>query len=229
MKYLFAFTCLLFFSHAFAGEVETAQDQLQSQKQIFAVISPTLERVDLGRLRFIESLVDKVRSSIRANGLAHMETIRNYQELIVAYRFSADFFQKITTGKTQASIAQLLKISDTIASERGFDDSPYTQLIASIFSQLKKLTDDLKKADLSPELGQALTDLLTPMGETIAVAKQGDRPKAFAQGDALYLKIRALYPEFDHLSENSEVFQTVISIQGLNEFYGEYAQVRGRL
>jgi hypothetical protein len=229
---IFAILSLLIFSlqagaQTTDSEKAAAQGQLSRELAILAKITPTLERIDYARVLFLKGVIDKTLKSVATNGLGHMETIRDYQELIVAFRFSQDFFRKVETIKTQPMIAELNSINASIIKARGFDDSPYTQLIASIFTQMKKLIDDLQGSNVSNELKVKLSELIAPIGTTIAVAKLGDRPKAFASATEVHRMVTALYPDLQAVTEPNEVFETILGIQGLNEFFAEYAQIGG--
>jgi hypothetical protein len=154
-----------------------------------------------------------------------MATIREYQILIVTFRYSKSFFQKITTQQTDGLIKRLLEINEQIVADRGFDDSPYTQITLSTFGQLHKLTQDIMNLPVSEDLKKNLKALIPDYGNVMAIAKQGDRPKTFAAATEVYRKIAALYPMFQEVAPNNQAFETVLGIEGLAEFYAEFAQI----
>ena len=51
------------------------------------------------------------------------------------------------------------------------------------------------------------------------------RPKAFAAGKTVYSQVTSLYPVLQNLAASNTSFLFVLEIQGLNEFFGEYAQI----
>ncbi len=218
-----------FKSTAFAAsgtpEAEQAKNELQRLSSLLQSTEKYTERVELARLFVLKQSIETVLASIEKYGMGHMQTIRDYQSLIVAFRFSGEFFTRVQTDNTRAAIQEALQISQHIAEARGFDDSPYTQITKSIFSQMKKLIDDLQGVALPPALLEKLYALRPGIGDVIAIASQGDRPKAFAAASALHSRIIALYPEFSTIAIANPAFEIILNIQGLNEFYAEFAQL----
>ncbi len=161
------------------------------------------------------------------------QTLRLVQNLIVQYRFSQVFFgwtvpRSITSIYTEATAAQLnsLKsLSEAIVSEYGYDDSPYTQITANTFRQMQRLLKQLEDLPLDKSLKAQLRALWPPIGETIAVAEQGDRPKAFEKAVVVIRLLRALYPLFGEISSSDAGFPMIMELQGLAEFYAEFAQM----
>ena len=213
---------------ALAEDEATARQLLQRQIELITQLEPYTERVDLGRLHLLRKAAEGVLTRIQEKGLANMVTMQSYQNLIVMYRYSIAFFRQIKTEKTQAVIEELLQINDQIVKDRGFDDSPYTKLTASVFSQMHKLILQLIDLSSLPDpLKEKLNDLKAPIGQVIAIAEQGDRPRAFESAIALYEKVKELYPDFNAIAASDVAFDITLEIQGLNEFYAEYAQVDG--
>lgn len=208
-----------------ADEVADAKAQLHRQLLILEKIEPFVEQHDLGRLFILRQASQRVLSSIAASGLAHMKTLREYQTLIVTYRYSNAYFKKIGSQFNQGRIAELLRLVDRIIEDRGFDDSPYTQIIASVFTQIRTLLLELSKLSVPDSLKAKIQALMPDFGNVLALAKQGDRPRAFEAATALYRKLRTLNPELNDASVSKVALESVLQVQGLNDFYAEYAQV----
>lgn len=206
-------------------EYARAEQQLERMNVILDELSFSLEREDLARLYVLQQAPKRVQDVMKIKGLANMATIREYQVLIVTFRFSHNFFSRVETTHNESLLRELLDINTAIIEERGFDDSPYTQLILSSFQQIHQLMSDLVSMDIPNSLRSSVEDIIPDVGLLLAVAKQGDRPRAFDSGKSLYPKIRALYPEFAKVAASNNAFQTTLAIQGLNEFFAEYAQI----
>jgi len=213
------------FAHAETDEATTAKNQLNRQMELLQSIEKYTERSDLARLFVLKKADQTVIDSITRLGMGHMQTIRDYQTLIVAFRYSSEFFMRVQTQRNKKAILEIISIGDAIAQARGFDDSPYTQITKSVFGQMKKLIDDMQGLVLPQDLLEKLFALRPAMGEVIAIASQGDRPKAFAAATALHSKLIELYPAFSTLSISNPAFEIILNIQGLNEFYAEFAQL----
>jgi len=205
--------------------VGKASSQLQSELKLISTIEPYVERPDLARLYVLKQASQRVLDLIAGKGLANMATIREYQVLIVTYRYSTSFFKKIETEETSEAIKSLLTINEQIVADRGFDDSPYTQLTLSTIGQMYKLFQDLSKLPITPEFKKSIDNLVPDFGNVMAIAKQGDRPKTFEAAKALYFKVVALYPLFQQVAASNEAYDLTLGIQGLAEFYAEYAQI----
>jgi hypothetical protein len=215
-------------AQAVEDEVSTAKQQLNRELELIEQITPYVERLDLARLDFLKRKILAVRGAIEAKGLAHMATITAYQELIVSFRYSVAFFRQIRTTVTENGIAELLKINDTIIAARGFDDTPYTKITAGVFDQIHKLVLQLGEGPLLSEgLKAKVNELIVPIGRAIAEGRaEGDRPETFQAGTVAYCKILSLYPDFDRVQRSDAGFDVVLEIQGLSEFYAEFAQIR---
>lgn len=207
-------------------ELTLAKNQLKNQMGILNKLENTVERIELGRLRLIKKRTESVLQSIESNGIANAKTMNEYHHLIVAYRYSVSFFKEIETESNSKAIIALLDTTEEIRKARGFDDAPYTQITANVFSQIHTTILQLKDdRNLPTELNQALQALVPELGKVIAIAKEGDRPRTFEAGTALYEKLEALYPQFDKILHSNSAFDAVLDLQGLLEFYAEFAQV----
>jgi len=119
-----------------------------------------------------------------------------------------------------------LRISNDMAQDRGLKESPYTQIIASIFLQIDDLMDSLKKEEIPESLKEKLQAMKVELGRLIATAKQGDRPRTYEAAIPTYRKILTLYPEFSTISSPRSAFEYVLAIQSLNEIFAKVAQVK---
>jgi hypothetical protein len=209
-----------------ANEMGDARIQLQKEISLIEHIEPYVERYDLARLYVLKKSSQRVLDSIDKVGLANMQTLREYQVLIVAYRYSEDFFSQISTDMTQKNIAELVRINADIIQARGFDDSPYTEVTGSVFTQMRQLFVELDSLPISDSLRTKIRALTPELGQVLSIAAEGDRPRTFDAAIPLQKKIAGLYPEFNSVAASGPVFEVVLSIQGLNEFYGEFAQIR---
>jgi hypothetical protein len=216
------------------GAAVTFSDQVALMDKI----SPYVERIDLARLIVVKKSAEAVSADIVKN-LAEgrnevtFQTLRLVQNLIVQYRFSQVFFgwttprsiNSIYTEYTAADLAKLQTISTEMVKTYGYDDSPYTQITANTFRQMQRLLQQLETLPMDASFKQQLRDLWQPIGETIAIAEQGDRPKTFAKAIPVIQLVQALYPMFDKISASEAGFPMIMELQGLTEFYAEFAQM----
>lgn len=208
----------------YSQEGERAVKQLADIQAILSNIESVVERMDLPRLYLLRTRTADVNKKVHEKGLSHMATIREYQTLIVTFRYSTDYFKRISTPKIDGSLSHLTSIVQTIIEERGFDDSPYTQLTLSTFTQLRQLLLELVTQTQNSDLKLAITELMPGFGDVIARAGQGDRPKTFESGVRLYRQLTKLHSDLYRWGERGQNFNLVLNIQALIEFYGEYAQ-----
>ena len=216
----------LFEKTIFADEIADAKARLNRQVQLTQAIAPYVDRPYLARLYMLRSASKSVLDSIEKNGLAHKITFQEYQKLIVAYRYSVSFFKEIESEDTEKWCIELLKINEEIVKAHGFDDRPYTQITVSVYTQLEKLRDDLSKLSLSDELKIKLANLKPLLGEVLAKAQAegGDRRLIYPVSERAYRAVVELYPDFNAISSSEAAFEKTLEIQGLNEFYGEFAE-----
>ncbi|MGZ6478686.1 MAG: hypothetical protein ACXWQE_05250 [Bdellovibrionales bacterium] len=224
-----------------ADENKPAADTTKSfyrQVELIQAMQPYVERVDLARLLLIKTSVTNVIQNIESNAAAGknpvtMETMRLLQNVIVQYRFSSIFFgwqDPIPVNSIYAPIIadklhELHKLAKDLEGEYGFDDSPYTQITAQTFQQIHKLLQQLETLPIPDYLKSDLRKLWPAVGETVAIALQGDRPKAFEKAVVIIGDIRKHYPEFNQIASSAAGFSLVMELQGLAEFYAEYAQM----
>jgi len=223
---------------AIADSHTPSTEPLYQQVGLLDFMSPYVERVDMARLLVVRSTVNGVIQDMEANlreGRKEItfQTLRLIQNLIIQYRFSQVFFgwteprsiTSIYTPQTGDSLAKLKTLSENLVKEYGFDDSPYTQITANTFRQMQRLLKQLEDLPLDAKLKAELRALWMPIGETIAVAEQGDRPKTFEKAVPVIRQVRTMYSEFDQISSSQAGFAMIMELQGLTEFYAEFAQV----
>lgn len=238
MKILSALVCLMTFSFFAHAKPTAATKPFYDQLDLMQQIAPYVERIDISRLIVIQKSVKAVTDDMETNvreGRKEVtfQTLRLVQNLIVQYRFSQVFFgwsvprsiNSIYTDYTAPQLAALKTLSEDIVKEYGYDDSPYTQITANTFRQMQRLLQQLETLPLDDKLKNSLRALWQPIGETIAVAEQGDRPKTFAKAIPVIQQVQALYPMFDTISTTEAGFPMIMELQGLTEFYAEFAQM----
>lgn len=215
-----------------------ASRPLYQQVQLLEEISPFVERVDYSRLVLIQSSVKVIIQDMEENlqqkrNEITFQTLRLIQNLVVQYRFSQVYFgwttpraiTSIYTERTSQSLESLKALYEKLVTDYGYDDSPYTKITANVFRQMQRLLKQMEDISLEENLKVQLRDLWMPIGETIAIADQGDRPKTFEKSIPVINKIRLLYPLFERISSSNAGFPLIMEFQGLTEFYAEYAQV----
>ena len=220
--------CLLFSSiTAQADEVGDAKQQLRSIISNLEYIKQSgLHMQDIGRIFILQQSAQTVLTSVEEKGLGNLRTLNLYQQLIVKFRFSTQFFEFIRTLNTEKRIADTLTTINQIREQRGFDDDPYSKILKSNLEQIHNSLLQLARHESTPsELKKRLQELTPRFGAAIAVADQGDRPKAFAIAIELHRAVRDLYPALQGLSSSPTAFRFVLEIMGLNEFVAEYSQV----
>ncbi len=213
-----------------ADEVTTAKNQLETiLKNLDYVKNNGLHIQDTGRIYILQQSTNEVLQSLNEKGLGNLQTLNKYQYLIVRFRFSTQFFEFIRTVRTEKAIADTLNLMTEIRKERGFDDEPYSKILRGNLQQMWNSLRQIAKSDATPdEIKTRINALTTDFGNAIALADQGDRPKAFEKSTALFYKVRDLYGALQSLAGSPDIFRYGLEVMGLNEFVGEYAQVEGR-
>ncbi|OFZ20013.1 MAG: hypothetical protein A2X94_11670 [Bdellovibrionales bacterium GWB1_55_8] len=197
---------------------------LLRQSALIKTVTPYVEREDLPRLLALKQLATRAHDVMRTYGSANMLTMQRLQELVIGFRFSKDLFRQISTAKTAQQLIEIQTISQQITDMTGFDKSPYTQITASVFGQIHKLTRDLMDLPLPDSLASRFHALTPKLGRLLALAGQGDHPQTFRLATELLGSLRALYPEFDQIMAGQAAFHIVLEIQGLTEYYAEFAR-----
>jgi hypothetical protein len=215
-----------------------ATKPLYRQQNLLKQIQPYVERIDLARLFVIQTSVKAVIDNMEANVDAKksevtMETMRLIQNLIIQYRFSQVFFGWTEPKAITSIYAPIIELDLTelnvfyrkLIVDYGMDDSPYTQITANTFRQMQKLLQQLETIPIDDALKLHLRGLWPSIGETIAIASQGDRPHTFERAIVAVKSMRNLYPEFNRISNSDAGFPMIMELQGLAEFYAEFAQM----
>jgi hypothetical protein len=215
-----------------------ATKPLYRQLELIQDMQPYVERINLARLFVIQTSIKNVVGNMEANVSAGknevtMETLRLMQNLIIQYRFSVVFFgwsepksvTSIYAPVIESDLQELQDLSKKLANDYGMDDSPYTQITTNTFTQMHKLLEQLETLPIDDKLKGFLRNLWPFVGQTIAVAQLGDRPKTFEQAISTITLIRNLYPQFNQISNSNAGFPMIMELQGLAEFYAEFAQM----
>lgn len=240
-KYLLSLLMTLSFFTMTQAEDSTNKEVMalfSRQIEILTLISPAVERIDLARLLVVKNSVAIIYKDMQDNlatqkPLTTFQTLRLIQNLIIQYRFSQSFFgwstpvsmTSIYSDSIAPYLSELKQLASKVENDFGFDDSPYTQITSNTFKQMQKLLKQLETLSLDPQLKSELRSLWPSIGEAIAIADQGDRPLAFEKAIPIIEKIRDLYPYIDQVSSSNTGFMTVLELQGLTEFYAEFAQI----
>jgi len=223
---LFVF-CVSLPSISSADEVKEAKTQLQEISEQLEFIRKTgMHLQDEGRIYILQQVVTAVKNSIEEKGIGNVRTLNFYQQLIIKFRFSTQFFEFVRTTSTEKQIANILSAVKDIREKRGFDDDPYSKILKSNLEQMFNSLTQLARASSTPSNIKQQIRALTPLfGVAIALADQGDRPKAFAKATEIFQSLRSMYGALQSLSGSPAAFRYVLEVMGLNEFIGEYSQV----
>jgi hypothetical protein len=215
-----------------------ATKPLYRQLDLLKQVQPYVERIDLARLFVIQTSVTSVIKNMESNVAAKknevtMETMRLIQGLIIQYRFSQVFFgwtepkaiTSIYAPVIEPQLNEIHSLSQKMVVDYGMDDSPYTQITANTFTQMQKILKQLETLPIDGDLKSELRKLWPSIGETIAIAGQGDRPRTFEKAIVSIGLIRNLYPQFNRIANSDAGFPMIMELQGLAEFYAEFAQM----
>lgn len=206
-------------------ELTRAKGQLTRQVQLVEIVEQDTERQDLDRLMLLKQTSTRVLGFVEARGLGHAETFREYQVLVLAYKFNEQFLGSIRTDVTTAAIDELLQTAATIAEERGLEDPPYTKITWSVFDQLWRNFQALKGQPVPEDLKATIDTLAVDFGNVLARAQHGDTLPTMEAAKALYYRIVELYPALDDIAGSSAGFELGLTIRGLAEFYREYSKL----
>lgn len=212
---------------AYADEVANAHEQLQQiAEQLNYVRKTGLHLQDEGRIYILQKVVSDVDASIAEKGLGNLRTLNLYQQLIVKFRFSTQFFEFVRTISTEKQITSMLALVNKIREERGFDDDPYSKILKSNLEQMFSSLTLVARMDSTPaDIKKRIQSLTPAFGAAIALADQGDRPKAFARSVEIYKTLKDMYGALQSLSASPDAFRYVLEVMGLNEFIAEYSQL----
>lgn len=200
-------------------------------------ISNFVERRDLGRLIAIQNAIKNIIKDMAENLEAGREevtfkTLRRIESIIIQYRFSKSFFGwssprsplSIYNEHSKVELERLRDLQEDLMVTYGYEAYPYSIITASSFRQIQRLLQQLEEFPIDAQLKSELRERWRLIGEVIAIAEQGDRPLAFAKATQAVDNLRQLYPQFDEFSTINAAFPLIMEIQGLIEFYADYAQ-----
>ena len=213
-------------SSVYSSELDDSLNLLQKQNELLKDLKEEIEYFDTGRVILLEKAVYEVTTSIKANGFVNMQTLFAYQNLVIKFNYSTDFFRTVTSVQNQNIIKQLLINAGSIARNIGMNDLNYPTIIFSTFKQVTTLLNELKKDENLPKNIQDLIAIINPqIGKLLSNASNGDRPMAFAAGNEIYDIVKNnLYDHFYALQESEVAFSTIIEIYGLMDYYNEFSQ-----
>jgi hypothetical protein len=235
---LFVFVLALSASAA-PGPADETLDTFYQQIKLIDDLTDTAQRDDLPSVLAVRNMITAIISEVQANRQSHKKkdvtfhTQTLIQALMIQYRFSSVLFGwteprsllSIYTDDTADTLARLKAQTESVNEEYAFNEAPYTTITANTFRQMHTLFLQIETLEMDPNLKAQLVALKAPIGDAIAVAEQGDRPKAYAAAMPIVTKIRDLYPAFDAVATAQAGFMTVLELKGLNEFYAEFAQM----
>jgi hypothetical protein len=211
-------------ARAAAADVYTLRTKLSRESALIAQIRPYVERQDLPALLVLESATNNVKEGLQINGPAHMSTLQGFQELVISSRFSKNLFSQARTVRTASQLEELQKIGQELAQSTGFDDNPYTRITASVYSQVTALSKKLLEIDIPAPLRKSLEDMKPLLGRLLAQAAEGDHSRTFAAAEEVQRKYATLYPLFDQVAGSDAAYLLVLELQGLNEYYAQFAR-----
>lgn len=198
--------------------------------KLFA-IEDHLESYEKPQLNMMISAVTRLLSALRDRnrGLGHLETFQEFQNLILVIDFSRkSYFEQIQSAPIRPLTASILKLTQELKVQYGFDKAQFSKILASGFAQLSRLHGALSKANIPDELRKKLLELKPKLGVALSHADAlGDRPtqRTFELSFAVYKAFEELTNEFyTKLAGSKEVFLISLEIMALNEYIGNYIQ-----
>lgn len=211
---------------------------LGNQVSLIKEITPTVERVDLARLIIVEKAVNELINNIEENRKSGKRDItrksmRLLDHLIIQYKYSHVFFgweedgpsiMSIFTYSTEDELKELQLSYHKLIDIFGLDDSPYSTITSSTFSQMHKLLKSLEDLAIDAELKKKLRSLWPQIGNVIAESSLGDRRLVYPAALKVIEEIRALYKDFRKVASTDVGFSMILELQGLTEFYAEFSQ-----
>ena len=204
---------------------ESTRGSLIKQINLLNLIERDVEHIDLVRILLLKKNAQEVVQAIEEHGTSHMQSMQGLQRLVLMYRFSHAFFSQIETPYTSNAIKLFKEISEQLMRIHGMEESAHSQITAGIFTQMHRLIQQMRELPLNDDLRKELEALVPDLGRLIATATQGDRPLTFQASTSILEKVTLLYPKFNEIASSSAAFTLSLEIQGLCEFYGDFAQV----
>lgn len=198
---------------------------LQQQLALLERIEPYTQMVDLARINYLKKLTHKTRALIeKKKNIGNVEVVFAIQELVLSYDYSVTFFNSISSEVIESDVQNVYKIQKRIIESFGLDKATSMRMIANMMGQIRQLILQLQPL-VGSELKARLDKLAPSLGETLAKASLGDRPKAFYAGVEFYKRLIELYPMMNQLGNQQQAFNITIEIRSLAEFFREYAQI----
>lgn len=225
MKILLRLALILSLTASYAGtETEEELARLQKQTETLQDVAKYLLPLDRSRVEFLIKENIKLSNTIIEYGLTNGKTFQEFQIYIVKYRYSGDFFKNLSKGILKQHLESVINAFVAIEEEKGIDSDPFFKISYSVFDQLKVLLMELKKREISKSLKDKISNLLVTTGRFLGKSSRGDRRTILNEGVVLYKKYTEIYPDFEDLYAKEKLFDHIIQIQGLLEFYGEYVE-----
>lgn len=204
---------------------EEAADELTDISENLKVLNDFAERIDMGRLMVLQRKVSDAKTSLEKNGMANMQTLSSYQDLVLTFRYSEAFLKSISTQCSQPVISKIKGEVDNIIVSRGFDKSMSSSFVANFLNQVYNLTQQLQSQSVSDSLTSWMkSSLNTKLANALASARtNGDVPATYASANEVYGMITSKYSEFYTINSKSKAYDMVTEMMGLMELYKELA------
>lgn len=204
-------------------EVASAHNELEQLAKDLAQLKQVVEEHEEGRLIVLDELRIATRESLRTNGLAHSRTFRSYQTLIISFRHSKEYFDRILTQSTATTTHRITLTIEEMAKKRGIDEAA-SLITHSVFSNLEKLFRDLlADSSLPLNLRQAMEDKFPSIGMVTAKSARGDWADVYDLSRPVALELATLLPLFKQIAGTDTKAKKAANIQGLIDFYMEFS------
>lgn len=238
MRIFIIFINLLCFRSQANETSDQAIAMLAKQKFLLTRLEVSVSRLELARLHVFKKTIDKTVALIEENVrqgrfpfVGHAN--RSIESLLIQYQFSHAFFgweevpqvTSIYSDYMSKELEMLKESYDQLAQAFGQDIVPYTTITESYFRQIHRVLNDLEKTVSDDEVRETLRSLWPSVGHAISLGYNGDRPCTFAKASLVIQEIRSHYELLNNLSQMSASYSQILELQGLAEFYAEFAQV----
>lgn len=172
------------------------------------------------RLHVLKKNVREAREIVSTESQWSSKPGNALRKMLLHFKFSAVFFQRIETDWTLEAIGEITKLVGEIR-ERVGSDLP-TYIADSLEVILRHYKSIIENSDTSESFRDLLRAQVAQLIDIIAAARaSGDRTTAFLNGQAAYQLIAEsynfLYREYPSAIETLEII-------GTNEFVGEYVE-----
>ncbi len=212
-------------SQSYGGQNESDQAHrtLKGLGDSLTRIADSVEQHEIGRILFLNSLVDALQTQLSTKGLGHAGTFRAYQTLVISVRHSKNYLESVGTPISRADIANVHRIIADIVKVRGIDEAA-SLITHSVFVQLEKVIRELVKNNPQPELSATVADFIPEIGQLVALSMKGDWADVYDLSRPLSLRLRDLYPLLNSIKSKDPAFSSVQSFRGLVDFYIDFAR-----